>query len=101
MAPPRTRPSRPGRWCRATAGTRLVAWIETEREAALGPELRSFLKGALPDYMVPSLFVLLREMPRTPNGKVDRRALAAMPLQPESVGEAGRAPRNYVEEVLI
>ncbi|HEY0557546.1 MAG TPA: amino acid adenylation domain-containing protein, partial [Thermoanaerobaculia bacterium] len=84
-----------------TGGNRLVAWVETERDAALTAELRSFLKGALPDYMVPSLFVLLREMPRTQNGKVDRRALAAMPLQPESGGEAGRAPRNYVEEVLI
>jgi amino acid adenylation domain-containing protein len=82
-------------------GNRLVAWVETDRDAALAAELRSFLKGALPDYMVPSLFVLLREMPRTQNGKVDRRALAAMPVQPESGGEAGRAPRNYVEEVLI
>jgi len=38
-------------------------------------ELRSFLKGKLPDYMIPSAFVALGALPRTPNGKVDRRAL--------------------------
>ncbi|HEV2851938.1 MAG TPA: condensation domain-containing protein, partial [Thermoanaerobaculia bacterium] len=59
-----------------------------------------YLKQSLPDYMVPSAFVPLREMPLTPNGKIDRRALAAIPLQPESV-EEGRGPRTHVEEVLV
>jgi amino acid adenylation domain-containing protein len=38
-------------------------------------ELRDFLKGKLPDHMVPSVFVVLESLPLSPTGKVDRRAL--------------------------
>src|SRR6185295_13401748 len=62
-------------------------------------ELRDHLKQKLPDYMVPSAFVMLSELPLTPNGKVDRKAL------PEP-GQTARevmgyvAPSTAVEEVL-
>jgi surfactin family lipopeptide synthetase A len=39
-------------------------------------ELRGFLKAKLPDFMIPSAFVMLEAMPLTPNGKIDRQALA-------------------------
>lgn len=62
--------------------------------------LRSFLKEKLPDYMIPSTFVMLDSLPLTPNCKVDRQALPA-PHQARSVlEEEFIAPRNVVEEQL-
>jgi amino acid adenylation domain-containing protein len=66
----------------------------------LVPEVRNFLKEKLPDYMVPSAFVLLDALPITPNGKVDRRALPApAPVAPE-LEQGFVAPRTVVEQTL-
>ncbi|SFL14012.1 non-ribosomal peptide synthetase [Lysobacter sp. cf310] len=68
---------------------RLVAYVTASGEAPSTAALRDHLKAALPDYMVPSAFVVLERFPLTPNGKVDRRALPA----PEAV--AGGDEANY------
>ncbi|MFE9062442.1 non-ribosomal peptide synthase/polyketide synthase [Streptomyces violaceusniger] len=62
-------------------------------------ELRAFLGGLLPDYMVPSAFVALDALPLTRNGKVDRRKLPAP--DPAAAGTAGYvAPRTDAERTL-
>ena len=59
-----------------TGNKRLVAYIVSQSETLPSSgDWRAFLKQQLPDYMVPSAFVVLESFPLTPNGKVDRRAL--------------------------
>jgi amino acid adenylation domain-containing protein len=73
----------------------LVAYY-TGTEAS-PPALRAFLAERLPDYMVPSFYMHLGEMPLTPNGKIDRKALP----EPEmSRDESYAAPSNKTEETL-
>src|SRR5215207_2311202 len=82
--------------------SRLVAYVVGEGGAELGVgELRAQLRERLPEYMVPSAFVSLGEMPLTPNGKVDRRALPEPDGQRGGRGEADYvAPRTPTEELL-
>jgi amino acid adenylation domain-containing protein len=82
-----------------TAGDRrLVAYAATRADQEVTPaELRQALQGRLPDYMVPSVYVLLDSLPCTPNGKVDRRALP-VPELARGVDDELVAPRTTVEE---
>ncbi|MDJ0506232.1 MAG: amino acid adenylation domain-containing protein, partial [Nostocales cyanobacterium LE14-WE12] len=80
---------------------RLVAYIVPEKEATPTPnEMRQFLKEKLPEYMIPSAFVILESLPLTPNGKIDRRALPA-PEQNHERTDKFIAPRNPIEEILV
>ncbi|WP_050993858.1 non-ribosomal peptide synthetase [Streptomyces violaceusniger] len=78
---------------------RLVAYVvpRTPGEALDPGLLRTTLGESLPEYMIPSAFVVLDRLPLTPNGKLDRKALPA-----PSFGAAAdsRPPRNPVEETL-
>jgi amino acid adenylation domain-containing protein len=80
---------------------RLVAYVVvSDGKVPFQDDLRSFLKQALPDYMVPSAFVFLQSLPLTPNGKVDRRALPPPGEKRPEVGEVYLGPRNKIEEQL-
>src|SRR5262249_12961579 len=82
-------------------GKRLVAYVAARQEPApSASELRGFLKGKLPDYMVPAGFIALPALPRTANGKVDRPALPAPDLSRPELEKEYVAPRNAVEESL-
>src|SRR5207244_3660170 len=70
---------------------RLIAYVVGGDVSAL----REQAAERLPEYMVPSNFVVLDELPLTPNGKLDR---AALPLPAEEAG--GRAAETAMEELL-
>ncbi len=78
---------------------RLVAYLVTSSESLTSSQLRQFLKQKLPEYTLPSAFVLLENLPLTPNGKVDRRALPAPEGELIRVGEYV-APRTPNEEII-
>jgi amino acid adenylation domain-containing protein len=79
----------------------LVAYVvPNENSAVRNHDLRNFLKQQLPDYMVPSAFVVLDSLPLTPSGKVDRRALPAPDSARPGEEDSYVAPRTPIEEVL-
>ncbi|MCL9807486.1 amino acid adenylation domain-containing protein [Flavobacterium amniphilum] len=63
-------------------------------------ELRSFLLGKIPEYMIPSYFVYLEELPLTSNGKVNRKALPAV-TGDDAVLKTYVAPVNDLEEQIL
>jgi len=67
---------------------RLVAYYVARSPAPDAEQLREHLRHSLPEFMVPNHFVVMADLPRTPNLKVDRKALPA----PEAVQSAGKAP---------
>jgi amino acid adenylation domain-containing protein len=93
-------------WEDETNQKRLVAYIipqveiispQKEENSLNVTELRQFLKAKLPEYMIPSAFVILESLPLTPNGKTDYRALPTPEFQSQ---EQYIAPRNPIEEIL-
>jgi amino acid adenylation domain-containing protein len=79
----------------------IVAYVVPAGEPApTSAELRAGLRQALPDYMLPAAIVLLEDLPLTPSGKIDRRALPAPDSSRPAAGTEFVAPRNPVEEAL-
>ena len=80
------------------SGTRLVAYVSASADTNLDTnELKAVLGQSLPDYMVPSIIVLLDALPLNPNGKIDRKALP----EPEFVSNNEYAtPEGEVETQL-
>jgi amino acid adenylation domain-containing protein len=80
---------------------RLVAYlIAVEGSAPARSDLIDSLKQRLPEYMLPSAFVFLQQMPATPNGKVDRRALPPPEAARPDAHATLLAPRNETEAKL-
>jgi aspartate racemase len=84
-----------------STGKRLVAYLVPVREEAPSVhELRRFLKTKLPEYMVPSDYVLLDALPLTASGKVDRKSLPAPDRGRPEQKDCFVVPRTAVEETL-
>ena len=80
---------------------RLIAYLTAEDTAPASEALRSFAKERLPEYMLPSQFVMLDTIPLTPNGKVDRKALPEPEMSRREPAQSYVAPRNATEELLV
>ena len=80
---------------------RLVAYVVPQPQPATTiSELRRFLQQQLPEYMVPSTFVLLDALPLTPNGKVNRRALPTPESSHRTLETSFVPPRTPTEQML-
>jgi amino acid adenylation domain-containing protein/FkbM family methyltransferase len=80
----------------------LLAYLITVGGQAVSvSELQSHLRKSLPEYMMPSQFVILDQIPLTPNGKIDRKALSARHADNLIVTGSQEAPRTPVESSLV
>ncbi|ARU88537.1 non-ribosomal peptide synthetase [Pseudomonas sp. M30-35] len=81
--------------CTLVIDNRLVAFYSSSTPQ---PELGALLTAQLPAYMVPAVWVEVPALPLTTNGKIDRKALASLPL-PQTQNDYA-APRNTLESLL-
>ncbi|HEX6288068.1 MAG TPA: non-ribosomal peptide synthetase, partial [Herpetosiphonaceae bacterium] len=90
---------------------RLVGYVVEQRTAnneqaenlepgTWSAELRAYLAKQLPDYMIPSAFVVLDALPRTPSGKLDRQALPAPDGERSALAATYVAPQTEIEQMI-
>jgi acyl carrier protein len=78
----------------------LISYVVPGQGELSRGDLRHFLKQTLPEYMVPTVFVMLEALPLTPNGKVDRRGLPEPDHSLTGPVENLVLPRNPMEATL-
>ncbi|WP_051330885.1 non-ribosomal peptide synthetase [Aneurinibacillus terranovensis] len=80
---------------------RLIAYYTTvDKQPLHGREIRDFLAGSLPGYMVPEQIIHLAAMPLSPTGKIDRKGLAAREIESAMPQESYAPPRNATEKLI-
>ncbi len=85
----------------APGDKQLVGYVQLSRPLEQpGQALRAHLASKLPDYMVPSAFVVVEAFPRTPSGKIDRRALPAPGRERPALAQPYVAPESELEQAL-
>ncbi|WP_165760516.1 non-ribosomal peptide synthetase [Niastella populi] len=78
----------------------LVAYVVSQT-AITATGIRDYLGKTLPAYMIPAYYVQLEQLPRTPNGKIDRKGLPDPQGQTLATGFRYEAPSNNIEEELV
>jgi thioesterase domain-containing protein/acyl carrier protein len=79
----------------------LVYYVSRDEQEPETSELREFLRRQLPEYMVPSAFVRLKEIPLNSNGKIDYQSLPGPDEAASTVKAPYIAPRDQVEQQLV
>jgi len=81
--------------------TCLIAYVvPAGQHSSISSLLYQMLREKIPNYMMPTAFVILAELPLTPNGKIDRQSLPAPNLSERAINQEFVAPRTPVEEKL-
>lgn len=79
----------------------LIAYLVPQQQHSIHrAEIRDFLSGKLPEYMIPSSLVVLDQLPLSPNGKLDRKALPDPDAAPDTQRQTV-APRTEIERELV
>lgn len=85
----------------ASGEIQIVAYVShAENQSLDAVELRNFLKQKLPEFMIPSVIVILESLPHLPNGKIDRKALVAITETPTQTKVNQVNPQTEVEKLL-
>ncbi|HYG11274.1 MAG TPA: amino acid adenylation domain-containing protein, partial [Pyrinomonadaceae bacterium] len=85
----------------APGDTRLVAYMVAAQPQPTTAELRGHVKAKLPEFMIPSAFIMLDALPLTASGKVDRRALPAPGDVRREAGATFVGPRSGSEREIV
>ncbi|MDZ8030972.1 amino acid adenylation domain-containing protein [Nostoc sp. DedSLP04] len=78
----------------------LIAYVVTQNQD-IAAQLLPYLQQKLPNYMLPSSFVVLNAFPLTPNGKVDKRSLSTNDFIRPNITKSFIPPRNFTELSLV
>ncbi len=84
----------------AQGDTSLIAYVVTQQKDII-PQLQAYLQQKLPNFMLPSAFVLLDEILLTPNGKIDKKALLTHELIRPQINKSYVAARTFTELALV
>jgi amino acid adenylation domain-containing protein len=84
----------------AQENKRLIAYLVTDKQD-ITTQILSYLQQKLPNYMLPSAFIVIDALPLTPNGKVDKRALLNHEITQSNTNKSFIAPRNFTELALV
>jgi tyrocidine synthetase III len=79
----------------------LLAYIVTNKHEANLAEIQAFMKSKLPEYMLPSYYVSIKQIPLTGNGKIDKRALPDPEIHRLRIKREVVAPSNETESKLL
>ncbi|HEY6331596.1 MAG TPA: condensation domain-containing protein, partial [Blastocatellia bacterium] len=84
----------------STGESALAVYLVAADSCPRDPELNTYLRGRLPEYMIPAVYVRVERFPLTANGKIDRGALPPVDMDRRQAGRDESAPKGDLEETI-